>query len=128
MNDKRTETHACDSISRQAAIDAIKKRADKARDMVGSDHPFWEGLIVALDIVEQLPSVQPEIIRCRDCKYYRKYGYINGKPEFLPKCTFCSIYVNADDFCSKAERRKKHERFNQQKISTQSIKTNHAEV
>ena len=49
-----------DLISRQAAIDAVKKRADKARDMIGSDHPFCEGLIVALDIVEQLPSAQPQ--------------------------------------------------------------------
>lgn len=49
-------------------------------------------------------STKP-LIRCRDCKYYRKYGYVNGKPKFLPKCTFNSIYVNADDFCSRAERK-----------------------
>ena len=28
-----------------------------------------------------------------------------GKPKFLPKCTFSAIYVNADNFCSKAERK-----------------------
>ena len=64
--------------------------------------------ITALELfgnAEQLPSAQPEIIRCKDCKYYREYGYVNGKPKFLPRCTFSTIYVNAVDFCSKAERR-----------------------
>lgn len=61
--EERTETHACDCISRQAAIDALhmhlmyrmgtdsnKKRLDE-----------W---------INNLPSVQPEIIRCKDCIYY----------------------------------------------------------
>ena len=80
-------------ISRQAAIDALKKRADKARNMVGSDHPFWEWLIVTLDIVEQLPSAQPkkEIAKrvlwtgwkgCRDTRY---------------KCPNCKKPVKNDD-------------------------------
>ena len=53
-------------------------------------------------------DAKAEIVRCEDCKFYRKHGYVNGKPTFVPRCTFssiCSIYVNADDFCSKAERR-----------------------
>lgn len=47
----------------------------------------------------------PEIIRCKDCKFYKEYGYVNGRPKFLPKCGFNQIYVDSEDFCSKAERR-----------------------
>ena len=109
-----------DCISRQEAIDAHYEYCNKHPD---AGFPVW-----SLKILEDLPPAQPdlseysdklwkaayergraealaEIVRCKDCKYYRKYGYVNGKPKFLPKCTFNSIYVNADDFCSRAERR-----------------------
>ena len=68
--------------------------------------------IEVLNCLEQLRDVldtviselkQPEVIHCRDCKYYREYGYVKGKPKFLPRCAFNSIYVNADDFCSRSE-------------------------
>lgn len=55
--------------------------------------------------IKNLPSAQSEIIRCKDCRYWKKYGYINGKPEFLPKCGFNQIYTSKDDFCSRAERK-----------------------
>lgn len=41
-----------------------------------------------------LPSAQPEIIRCRDCKHY------DGRP-----CGIVDWYNTADDFCSRAEGR-----------------------
>lgn len=55
--------------------------------------------------VQALPYAQPSVIRCKDCKFWKKYGYINGKPEFLPKCGFHQIYTNKYDFCSMAERK-----------------------
>ena len=42
---KRTETHACDSISRQAAIDALS-----------TPH----GILYPIRTIEQLPSAQPD--------------------------------------------------------------------
>ena len=90
-----------DLISRQAAIDAINH-------ICPVDTEYDCTLLDRVDVrcvLSDLPSAQPEIIRCKDCKYYREYGYVNGKPKFLPKCGFNSIYVNADDFCSRAERR-----------------------
>lgn len=45
-HDKRTETHACDCVSRQAAIDAIKT------------DPFYSNDQVRL--LQRLPSAQPE--------------------------------------------------------------------
>ena len=42
----------------------------------------------------ELPTAQPEVIRCKDCKYY-----LDGS-DGLKYC-----YKHDDDFCSKAERR-----------------------
>ena len=95
-----------DLISRQSAIDALLTELTK-RERKNLLHT-WSTVEVkyfVVEMLEQLPSAQPEIIRCKDCKYYHEYGYVNGKPKFLPKCTFNSIYANADDFCSRAERR-----------------------
>lgn len=51
-------------------------------------------------------DAQLEIIRCKDCRYYKTYQYVNGIWKFLPKCSFNDIYVAEEDFCSQAERRK----------------------
>ena len=57
--EERTEKHACDCISRQAAIDAIRKGYP---DAINSD--YKDGLRIATDRaiyhVEQLPLVTPE--------------------------------------------------------------------
>ena len=59
--------------------------------------------VVQVETLMGLPSAQPEIIRCRDCKYASpnaKYGC---------KAYHFKLYetheMNADDFCSHAERR-----------------------
>ena len=80
-----------DTIYRQDAIDAVK-------------HAWAKGL-EPTQYIEDLPSAQPEIIRCKECKYWREYKYVNGRPKFLPRCGFHQIYVREDDFCSAAERR-----------------------
>lgn len=57
--DKRTETHACDLISRQAAIDIVR---DECR--CGEQAELIEEL-------EALPSAQPDTDEwCTDCKEY----------------------------------------------------------
>lgn len=59
-------------ISRQAAIDAIKKS---------------RFLVDAMEKVIKLPSAQPEIIHCRECKHYTKeqlcvwWSYFGFQPE-----------------------------------------------
>lgn len=44
---------------------------------------------------------QPEIVRCKDCKFYQKpeYGFTKGD------CTYGSVWYQTeeDDFCSKAK-------------------------
>ena len=48
-----------DLISRQAAIDAI-----------GEIHPLDYNAQAIAERIKELPSAQPEIICCRDCKYF----------------------------------------------------------
>lgn len=52
--EERTETHACDLISRQAAIDALKNQMSDRNDLYNI--PVRRSIV----ILEQLPSAQPE--------------------------------------------------------------------
>ena len=101
-----------DLISRQAAIDALhmhlmyrmgtdsnKKRLDE-----------W---------INNLPSVQPEIIRCKDCKHWRQQTNYQGAPLSFGFCesddmwrslygeTYEVSHIDTDDdfYCGHAERR-----------------------
>ena len=67
-----------DTISRQAAIDIADKFSD-ADECNGSD--------VATDIISgliSLPSVQSEIIRCKDCKHKHLENMVWTCPFGLP--------------------------------------------
>lgn len=60
--EERTETHACDCISRQAAKDVVDMELDSI------DHvPEWvyDRLLTALD---KVPSAEPEQ-KCKSCRY-----------------------------------------------------------
>ena len=106
---ERTKTHACDLISRQVAIDALEKVAELFpwripgnRDSYDRYNEAWNDAIGRAEIeIEKLPSVQPEIIRCKDCKYY-----LLGSDGIH----FCfkhddDVLWQDNDFCSKSERR-----------------------
>ena len=60
--------------------------------------------------IKKLPSAQPEIIRCKDCKHYvlrALFGQSQGMCERLCKYdNSFSMLTEDDDFCSYAERRK----------------------
>lgn len=86
-----------DLISRQA-VDKIINDLLK-NDNLQASPSVWHGL----QMIKQLPSAQPEIIKCKDCKH----GSPNGKYG-------CRVYhykryethdMKPDDFCSYAERR-----------------------
>jgi hypothetical protein len=67
-----------DLISRQAAIDAL--------DCISGVE----------EVLRSLPSAQPEIIRCKDCRWYGFYS--------------CKLYGNdwmrdGNGYCDRAERR-----------------------
>ncbi len=83
-----------DLISRQQAIDAVIDELDMI------DHvPQW-----VFDRLEkrlkQLPPTQPEIIRCKDCKYYDPI-YANNEGV----CGHWNAKTENNAYCSYAERR-----------------------
>ena len=79
-----------DCISRQAAIDLLKQMR-KDGDMIP-----WEGKDVFARI-RKLPSAQPDIIRCRECKF------ASGDSRICMQ--FGHSPIGELDFCSFAERR-----------------------
>lgn len=91
-----------DQISRQAAIDIVRHECGE-----------WTGL--AKEIVKQfnrLSSAQPEIIRCKDCKWWDKYSDTHGyclaaKHGYWSEHWDISIRrtYDADWYCADAERR-----------------------
>ncbi len=74
-----------DLISRQAAIDELDK---------GAWGVEWDKTL-AKAMIESLPSAQPEIIRCKDCKHW----------DGVDTCDVIDAPVWDNDFCSMAERR-----------------------
>ena len=88
-----------DTISRQAAIDALRTCYDtETITMDNGDEYINYG--DAVGEIEQLPSAQPELIRCKDCKNFRRW--IDTDITF---CDFTEGRVCEDDFCSRAEGR-----------------------
>ena len=86
-----------DLISRQTAIDALMEFDKKLRKINWYQYPYVEhecrGVDKAIVKIANLPSAQPELIRCKDCIFY------DGRP-----CGIVDWYNTANDFCSKAER------------------------
>ena len=72
-----------DLIERQAAIDAIERNSCNTQR--------------AIDAVNALPSAQPEIIRCKDCKWKNNHN-----------CTRAvEVWIDDNKYCAWAERRSK---------------------
>ena len=95
-----------DTISRQTVLDTIKKHYR------AYDNDLLE--VIAYEI-EHMPSIQPEIIRCEDCKYWMPHtqlGYDEDNDEFydycrrlIPEDEYYAFRRDADEWCSRAERR-----------------------
>lgn len=88
-----------DLISREAAIDAMAKFVPYAIDD-DVTRAYTDGLTDAYNLVCQLPSAQPELIRCKNCKH-------NQLPSTSGNAN-CEIFygmTDQDGFCHMAERR-----------------------
>ena len=101
-----------DLIDRQAAIEAIKEdKIDLTNPNVVAvfkatgDFEKVETQVMTCDrhikILKDLPSAQPEIIRCRDCKHWREDHTCREHSLVSPMMAY--------DFCSRAERREEGE-------------------
>lgn len=66
-------------------------------------------------IVDSMPTIEPEIIRCKDCKYYIPYEWMfdgltrsSNRNDYSPDEIGCSVNDHnypPDGFCSFGERR-----------------------
>ena len=98
-----------DLIDRQAAIDALAKFVPYAI-CDESTESYTNGLTDAYNLICQLPSAQPEIIRCKDCKHW-KIGteYLRcPNPAVCGLHSFMHSFERAalpEDYCSWAVRR-----------------------
>ena len=98
-----------DCISRRAAIDALARMMPRSYTPDGS-HPADEEIFRAQEVfadcieaLEILPSAQPDIIRCKDCKHRDKYGCC----KYWKGLAMADIPIATDDndFCSYAEQK-----------------------
>jgi hypothetical protein len=96
-----------DLIDRQAAIDAINSYFGfSIEEEYGS---------AVQEVINGLPSAQPEIIRCKDCKHWMPYEWMFSEvwqskniadyPEDDIGCDCSEMAMKANDFCSRGERR-----------------------
>jgi hypothetical protein len=102
-----------DLIERQAAIDALKEHralyCDNTPDTFSklsyAEKSRVDELDTAIATLVNLPSAQPEIIRCNDCKHWTQTtGNMRGFG--LGDCDYINAkLVNCNGFCYWAERR-----------------------
>ena len=95
-----------DCISRQDALEAFGL-SEKTRKY-GGDHSGYDTMMMyeIQDTIENLPPIQPEIVRCKDCQYWNK-----GSCECPEHAVNCQDYyvgdieTKAEYFCGYAEKR-----------------------
>lgn len=85
-----------DLISRQAVIDLFPNDALELDTYWGYIAPHF-----ARRMIEELPFAQPEIIRCKDCKYAK---CIEQNDDWW-ECSHDKRVMHGDGFCSWAERK-----------------------
>ena len=101
-----------DCISRQAAIDALGELPTFTQDW---SYNTWMYTDDVYNAIKELPPIQPEIVRCKDCKYWMPYDWMFSEvwrsknmadyPEDEIDCEWSEMSMKANDFCSRAERR-----------------------
>lgn len=105
-----------DLISRQTAIDALEQIFDRCEEIEAhlpegdpdrTGYKMYPDYMTVWKYLHQLPSAQPDIIRCKDCENWIP-GYITDNDDFIPpKCGKYQQMVghSSDDYCSHAERK-----------------------
>ena len=83
--------------------DAVS-RAD-VKEIVSFECGKWRGLAkTIIKKIEDMPSVQPEIIHCRDCKHHWTHSCMDAFPREI--CDLDQTFYDSNiDYCSLAERR-----------------------
>lgn len=105
-----------DLISRQEAIEEWKNDFKGYVNALNIPRDDYNGICAEsvdrklvykeMEYIDELPSAQSEIIRCKDCLNWIP-GYITDQDDFIPpKCGKYQQMVghSSDDYCSYAER------------------------
>lgn len=95
-----------DLISRQAAIDALDQIFDRCEEIEAhlpegdpdrTGYKMYPDYMTVWKYLHQLPTIEPDIIRCRNCKF------ASGDSRICMK--FGHSPIGELDFCAWAERR-----------------------
>ena len=98
-----------DLIDRQAAIDALNTLFKKQVTQFGYEgyekadektQLVCDGISYSIGCVLNLPSAQPEIIRCKDCDWWTKQ-----KDSLQGRCELMKMYPTGGWFCANGRRR-----------------------
>ena len=82
-----------DMISKQQAVNALYEWEFDNKD----DRD-------AIDVINGLPPIQPDIVRCKDCKHHWTHKCMDSMP--IERCDLEQTFYDAEhDFCSLAVRR-----------------------
>ena len=104
---------AIDADALQLAI-VEEGQANKRKKYIIGD--IWELTWAEIrEVINSQPTIQPEIIRCKDCKHWIPYDWMFSEvwrskniadyPEDEIGCDCCDMAMKANDFCSRVERR-----------------------
>ena len=89
-----------DLISKRAAIDKINERQRKLIYCFGFENDMVKIMNISKSIISAIPPVQPEIIKCKECKHWEQESICDGYCSEIEKDGF-----DEDHFCGYAERR-----------------------
>ena len=104
---------AIDADALQLAI-VEEGQANKRKKYIIGD--IWELTGAEIrEVINSQPTIQPEIVRCKDCKHWIPYDWMfsevwrsKNMADYLEDeigCDCCDMAMKANDFCSRAERR-----------------------
>ena len=104
---------AIDADALQLAI-VEEGQANKRKKYIIGD--IWELTVAEIrEVINSQPTIQPEIVRCKDCKHWIPYDWMFSEvwrsknmadyPEDEIGCKWCDMSMKANDFCSRADRR-----------------------
>lgn len=101
----------------QTAIQFAARRYTVAHEAHGEGQVVWSDNLInvtdAMNVLRDLPSAQPDIIRCKDCTYCDS-DVVDAPYGMTKKVWWCdrlyaganeNLIIEPDDFCSWAERR-----------------------
>ena len=91
-----------DLISRKATIDKINEQQRKMIYCFGFENELVRIMDIAEKIVIAMPSAQPEIIRCKECRWGRE---VCGNIECFADTNVPPEYHGYEWFCPNGERR-----------------------